>query len=181
MISRQKSANYARALFNIEGSSEQVHSRQEDLEDIAEVIRGFPEILYLLGCPQLSIENKMLALEKILKRNLDPHTKELIGLLLKQRKAVQIRQIAFDYHKLVMLGLKEMDVEIAAVEPLSEQAKGTLKAKLEDKLKKKVNIVEVIDSSLLGGFTILVHNQMLDLSIKGTLTNLKKQLLKAEL
>lgn len=181
MISHQKSVNYAKALFNIEGSSEEVHKRQEDLEQIADVIKFFPEMLYLLGCPELSIEHRIAELEKVLKTQLDPHVKRLIGLLLKQRKAVQIRQIASDYHKMVVHDLKEMEVEISSAEPLKEETKNILRAKLEERLEKKVKFVEIIDPNLLGGFTVLIHNQMLDLSIKGTLMNLKKQLLKVEL
>lgn len=174
MSSHQKTVNYARALFNVEGSLEQVHQRQKDLELLADVIKQNPKMLYLLGCPELSVATKLTALEEALKIELEPFVKRLIILLLQRRKATQIRQIASEYHKLVMHSLKEIDVNVVTAEPLTDQAKQMVRTKLEHRLQQKVNLMETLDPTLLGGFILFVHNQMLDLSIKGNLMNLKK-------
>lgn len=174
MSSHQKTVNYARALFHVKGSLEEVHQRQKDLELLADVIKQNPKMLYLLGCPELSVDAKLAALEDALKIELEPFVKRLIILLLKRRKATQIRQVASEYHKLVIHSLKEMDVDIVTAEPLTDQAKQLVRDKLEHKLQQKVNLIETIDPTLLGGFILFIHNQMLDLSIKGHLMNLKK-------
>lgn len=179
MMSHQKIVNYARALFNIKGSLEQIEQRQQDLEEISEIVSKTPDLLSLLSYPELAVEQKLSLLETLLQRILDPFVKKMIGLLIKQRKIKIIRKLFAEYHKLVVYSLKEMDIVVSTGEPLMGEERSILKGKLGDKFQKKVNLIEIVDPTLLGGFTILIHNQMLDLSIKGKLMNLKKQLLKA--
>jgi ATP synthase F1 delta subunit len=102
-------------------------------------------------------------------------------LLIHRHKVSAIRKISGEYHKLVASGLKEIEIEVTSAQPLNEALKQVLRSKLEKKFQKTLEIVERVDPGLLGGFTILVHNQLLDLSIKGKLIELKKQLLKAKL
>lgn len=181
MISRQKIVNYARALFNIEGSSSEIQQRQEDLKSLAKILSETPDLQSILDYPEMTVEKKMILLEKLLKKPLNPSIKNLIALLINRRKSKIIQKLSSEYHNLVVHELKEIDVEISTPESLTREEKQILTKKLEDKFHKKTNLIETINPALLGGLTILVHNQILDLSIKGKLMNLKKQLLKARI
>lgn len=181
MISHQKTMNYARALFNIEGTIEQIRQRQENLEQLSQIISQTPEMIHLLSCPDLVTEAKISLLEKALGKKLDPYVKRLVSLLLLRGKGILIRPIATEYHKLVVYSLKEIEVELTSAEPLTAEVKAGLLHKLEAKFQTKVTFIEMIDPTLLGGFKILVHNQLLDLTIRGRLLKLKKQLLKAKI
>ena len=181
MISHQKVVNYARGLFNINSSIEEIHVRQKDLELLSHLITDYPKILTILSYPQLTIDKKIALIEQSLSRSLDPFVKQLLAVLIKRRITSMIRRIALEYHKLVVYGLQELDVEVTTAEPLTDQEKQILKEKLEKRLQKKIEMSEVVDPSLLGGFSVLIHDQMLDLSIRGKLNNLKKQLLKAKI
>lgn len=181
MLSRQKIINYARALFNLEGSSQEIQQREQDLKSLALLLSNTPDLVSILDYPEMSVEKKMVLLEKLLDRTLDASVKNLIAFLIKQRKAKIVQKLFSEYHQLVVDQLKEIDVEISTAESLTSEEKNILTKKLEDKFHKKTNLIETINPALLGGVTILVHNQMLDLSIKGKLMNLKKQLLKARI
>lgn len=174
----QKAANYAKALFKVDGSAEQIQHRQRNLEELAEWIKEHPKILYLLGCPEINADDKLEFLQKNLQKQLDPHVRRLLGLMLKRQLASQIRWTAAVYHDLVVESLKGIDVEVAAAAPLTSLTRQALLEKLEVKLQKKVNLIETLDPKLLGGFTLHIHDQLLDLSLQGTLMKLKRTMLK---
>lgn len=181
MLSHQKAVNYAKALFDVEGSLIEVQARQTDLELIADLVKQEPRILTFLSFPDLATDKKIEVLEKILEKKIDPCVARLIACVIERRKTSAIKQIASEYRQLVVHTLKEIDVDVETAVPLTAEERDSLKLKLENKFQKKVNLLEHMDPALLGGFTIVVHNEMLDLSIRAKLINLKKQLLKAEL
>jgi len=180
MVRQEQTLNYSKALFQIKGSLEEIQKREQDLAKISSLIKEHPKILYFLGCPDVDIGAKVAFLEKHLDVTLDNYVKKLIEQILKRRLAASIRRISKEYHKLVVGSLQEVDVKVVSAEPLSEKTKADLKERLHEKFKKKVNLFEVINHDLLGGFAIYIGNQLLDLSLKASLLKLKRTLLKAD-
>lgn len=181
VLSYQKTASYARALFDIPGSVEEIQRREQDLGAVADLVRQEPKLLTLLSFSDLTVEKKLALLEEFLQKKLDVCVRHLLACIIQRRKTTSIRQIALEYHRLVVHHLKEVEVLVTSAFPLNEEEKQTIQAKLEKKWKKKVRLLEALDPSLLGGFTLLVYNDLLDLSIKEKINKLKKQLFKAEL
>ncbi len=135
----------------------------------------------MISCPDVTIDNRVEILEKILNTKLDALTKNFIKLILLKRKTSLITSIAAKYHKLVIDKMHKMDITAVATSPLQEEQQAQLRRKLEQKFNKKVQLEHDKDPSLLAGVVLFIGNQLLDLSIKGKLVQLKKQLLKAEL
>lgn len=181
VLSYQKTASYARALFDVPGSVEEIQGREKDLGAIADLVKQEPKLLTLLSSSDLTVEKKLSLLEEFLQKKLDVCVRNLLACVIQRRKTTAIRQIALEYHRLVIHHLKEIEVLVTSAFPLTEEEKETIRGKLETKWKKKVHLIEALDPSLLGGFTLLVYNDLLDLSIKEKITKLKKQLFKAEL
>lgn len=177
----KKTVNYAKALFDMGGSTQQIEKRIADFSSIEETTKQYPEIVHLLNFPDVNVEKKMAFLESILKRELEPILKKLLLLVIAQHKSDQIHPIAVAYRKLAAEGLKEVEAKVSAVDPLSDDAKQEITSFLEQKFKKKIKLITEKDPSLLGGFTIEAENQLLDMSIKNKLTSLKTALLKARL
>jgi F-type H+-transporting ATPase subunit delta len=181
MVSHQRIVNYAKALFDVSGPIEEFNQRQQHLMLIANLITEYPEMLVLLGCPEVGTEKKLAVLQRILQEPLNAYVKSLLTLLIKRRLVSSIRLISKEYHKLMIYNMKEIEAEVATAEPLTAKERGILLRNLEEKFHKKAHIIETVDPSLLIGMTVLVHDQMIDLSAKGIFTNLKKQMLKAKL
>lgn len=180
MISHQRVANYAKALFDVPGTAEEIHQRQQHLQRVAALLTEHPEIVHLLGCPEVVAEKKLKVLEQVIEGPLNGTVRNLLAFIMQRGMANAIRKIANEYHKLVIYSLKEIEAKVVTAQPLTEQEREILRAKLEEKFQKKALIVETVDPSLLMGMTVLVHDQMIDLSAKGIFMNLKKQLLKAK-
>lgn len=180
MLIRKTAVNYAKALFAVSGTKEEIQKRQADLEHLVAVIRDQPAILQLLCYPELSVKDRLEKVEELLKIDFDPVLKAFLSVLLKKRKVNYLIIIASEYHKLAFDHLKSLDVNLQSIESLTEDIREKLVVKLENTFNKKIILTETIDPKLLGGFVLLINNRLLDLSIKGKLTNLKKLILKGE-
>ena len=71
-------------------------------------------------------------------------------------------------------GIQEAVVTSAV--PLSEQEKEQLAAVFEERLGKKLRIVNVVDSDLLGGLIVQIGDRLYDGSLKTKLTRFRRQL-----
>lgn len=180
MIKHQIAVNFAKALFNLGGSSQEVQKREEELQLLAKLAKEVPGMISYLGSPQLDLTQKIASLEKSVGHPLDPHVVKMLGVLAKKHTLSALRQIATEYHKLVVNQLKEVEVDIASAEPLTEEEINLIVKKLEQTLKRKPSITKNLDKNLLGGFTLLAHDKFLDLSLRGKLTKLKSQLTKVK-
>lgn len=180
MLIRKTAVNYAKALFSVSCTREEVQKRDAFLEHLVAVIRSHPPVLQLLCYPELSADDRLKKIEEWLKIDLDPVLKQFLRVLIKRRMVNYLTVIASEYHKLVFNDLKSLDVHLESLEPLSKVTREKLMLKLENNFKKKINLIETLNPKLLSGFVLLVGNRRIDLSIKGKLEKLKKLILKGE-
>lgn len=180
MLLRKTATNYAKALFAVSTSQEEIQKRQADLDYLVAIIRDQPYVLQLLCYPELSVEDRLKMVEKLLKLDFDPVLSRFLGMILKKRKANYLIAIVSEYHKLVLNDLKCLDVDLESSEALSEATRKDLLLKLENKFKKKIHFIETINPNLMSGFVLLIGNKLLDLSLRGKMTKLKNLIVKGK-
>lgn len=180
MLAWKTALSYAKALFSVSGSEEEIQKRHEALQDLAAIMQEHPQVLQILSCPELPVEERLQTIEKLLKLNLPPVLRSFLEELLRRRKVNYLIPVASEYHKLVVSHLKSLDVNVESFEPLSEAIRKELLLKLENKFQKKINLIETVNPQLLSGFVLLIGNNQLDLSIKSKLTKLKQLILKGD-
>ncbi len=180
MILKKTAIGYATGLFDVESSVEELYAREKFLRELSELIRDYPQIQQIISCPEVSSDYRVAILEKLLDTKLDVLSRNFIKIILKTRKTPLLASIASEYHKLVVGKLKTVDIQVNSVDFLREETHNLLRNRLESKLDKNVVIEESKDPSLVAGSVLFIGNQLLDLSIKGQIEKLKKQLLKAE-
>lgn len=180
MLTWKMAVNYAKALFAISGTTEQIQKRQEGLDHLAAMMHEYPQLLTMLSCSEFSIKDRLHIIEHKLKVDLDPMLKRFLEELFRRRKIHYLGAIATEYYKIAANYLKNLDVHVESFESLSEPLRKRLLLKLESKFQKKINLIESVNPELLSGFILLMGNKQLDLSIKGKLTKLKQLILKGE-
>ncbi|MDK2934757.1 MAG: F-type H+-transporting ATPase subunit delta [Clostridiales bacterium] len=74
--------------------------------------------------------------------------------------------------------VKSLDVNIISAFPLTSDEMDRIKSKLKEKYNvSEVNLIPIIDESLIGGFKLVIGNQVIDQSIKGMMHTLKNQII----
>jgi len=184
---------YADALFQLgvslyikEKNAEVFYKLVFDLQDLLKLLSETPIFKEYLDSPVIPKSQKKEVLVNSLGKKVLPNTLNFLLLLIDAKRINQLEQIAVYYLEQVYdyLGIKFVDVYSAT--ELTEKQQTVLSAKLESMFgpvftKPYVQPAKVVlkmhtDSSLLGGFVIKSGSKIVDLSLKGELQDLAKNL-----
>ena len=87
-----------------------------------------------------------------------------------------IQDISDSYSELSNEKLGIIEAKAYTAVPMSDEEIASMKEKLSSKLDKKIELVNLIDKSLLGGVLVKLGDKVLDGSIKGKLDEIQKEL-----
>lgn len=168
---------YAKALFHLTSSKEQLESRLVDLKQIEHVITQKPQLRTFFSSPQISQEKKEKVLQNSLGSHIDSQLLSFCTLLLEKRRFKYFSEIVKKYEKMVMAKLDLLEGRLITAMPIDAELKAKVQQVLEKRYQKKVILKDEVNPHLLGGGILLIDNQQLDFSIRGKLNRLKDDLL----
>ncbi|MCX6129513.1 MAG: ATP synthase F1 subunit delta [Proteobacteria bacterium] len=100
--------------------------------------------------------------------------RKFLGTLVEHRRTALLPELAGAFRKLVQQSRGQVDALVTAAVVLEEGELNSIKSNLESLLHKKINLVQALDDSILGGFVIRVENSVLDISLKTKLEHMTK-------
>jgi F-type H+-transporting ATPase subunit delta len=179
MILRGLPYRYARALFNLSHSKEEMEQRQKYFKEILSLLERNPRLMPFLLNPHISLKDKESCLQDTLSNIFDNNFLHFLLILIEKRRFKYISEIAKSYHKMVSERLGILNASVITALPLSAEARENIKKNLEATYHQSVVLSEEIDPKIIGGAILIVDNKILDHSIKGRLEKMKKRLLGA--
>jgi len=167
---------YSKALMDLAVETNQVEAVKKDIEMIRLATTG--ELNQVLLSPIIRHEKKVQIFTAIFSGKVTPLTASFFNLVFAKGREVVLRDILieFDDEYRRMQGIKILELTTAT--PVSEGLKADIKTKFEALPQYKgvkMEIVEKVDESLLGGFLAQVDDQLFDASIRRDLAVIKKQ------
>jgi F-type H+-transporting ATPase subunit delta len=174
MITFKIANQWARALFNLTVSEEQMISRKEILSQITFMLLKTPKFGQFIFNPQVSMREKKEVFQKGIS---DIQLANYLSLLSEKGKFKYLPEIAKKYQSMVMeyKGIIEAKLMIAAA--IDSDLKAELQMRLEKNYGKTFIIHEKINPEIIGGAVLIFDNRMIDFSIAGRLEKMKKNLL----
>ncbi len=161
---------YAKAAFDYAVENKAVSQWQEMLHFAAEVSRNEQITQLLTG----SMADDTLAelFIQVCGEQLDEHGKNLIKVLVENRRLAALEEIAvlFDLYKAEFD--KEIDVDVTSAVELNDTQRNELSASLEKRLARKVKLNCNVDAALIAGVVIKAGDTVIDGSIKSKLRRL---------
>ena len=160
---------YAQAIYD--------HSEgwEVDLEQL-ELALGTPEVQLLIDSPKLAYKEKTEVFLSLFEGQIESKTSNLVKVLGESKRISLIPHITKEYRKLLSGSKSSSEVVITSAFKLSaeqlEKVIDSLKARYGDSLTAE----QVIDNSLIGGFSIKCGDEVTDYSIKGKLEKLRNQI-----
>ena len=158
--------NYAKALFESKVSKEKV-------EEAYKIIKENPNLVGILNSPAVKKEQKIGAMKRIF----DKSVWGFLALLINNEKFDILSDIMKCYREFASEEAHSLRAKVFCVfEPDEER-----KQKIADFIKKKydvesVSVKYIKDESLIGGFIIMVDDNVYDMSYKNKLKALKERL-----
>ena len=167
---------YSKALMDLAVETRQVETIRKDIEMIREATTG--ELDQVLLSPIIANEKKVKIFTAIFSGKISPLTESFFNLVFTKGREIVLRDILIEFNDEYrrMQGVKILKLTTAMT--LSEGLKADLKSKFESLPRYKgikMEVVEKVDESILGGFLAQVDDQLFDASIRRDLAVIKKQ------
>ena len=169
MSSETQARPYAQAIFE--------HSEEwtEDLRQVVTVIKQ-PSVTELIDSPKLAYKEKAEIFIGLFKGEIQKKTTNFLRVLGEAKRLSLLPDILSEYQKLVAKKNKLNDVLITSAFELSEAKLEQIEGLLKERYGKNLSTRVEINKSLIGGLTIKSGDEVIDLSTKGKLLKLKKQI-----
>jgi F-type H+-transporting ATPase subunit delta len=169
---------YARALFEIGVGKGGFEALGGELEALAAVYTGSPELRQTMENPVFKIAQKRAIVEKILPRVApSPLMNRFVLLLVERRRIAILPQIARAYQELTDQQLGRVRATVTSAKPLDVLTQAEIQRALERRTGKKVLMKTEVDPALIGGVVARVGSLVLDGSLRTRLETLGNRIL----
>ena len=166
---------YAKALFSSALESNTINEMALELKTMA-MSSMTEEVINTIENPVLSRQEVVNILLKLFEESVSNTSKKLIEVLAENKRLNLLETIYETYQELLEAHKEQKSVEVfVAVEP-GEEAKDNIEQKLKLTYGKDANIFFSKDPTMMGGLSIKIGDETLDLSIKGKVKKLVNQL-----
>ncbi|MES2517744.1 MAG: ATP synthase F1 subunit delta [Bacteroidota bacterium] len=164
---------YAKSLLDLAIEKNVEDKVYEDMKLFNQVCDENHQFYLLLKSPIVSHYDKLTVLQKIFTGKVDPASMSIFEIITKKNREEVLPHIAEDYLRQYELfrGIQKAYVTTAA--PLTTAQKAEFQKIVADATGKTVEVIEKIDTTLIGGYILTVNDRQIDTSVKTKLNELK--------
>ena len=168
--------NYATALLELcKEQNEELVEVRTSIKFLVELFRKNRDFAALLNAPNVSNEEKCSVIDNVF-NEFQPILINFLKLLINKGRAFYIYDILKECLIRFNTYLNYDSGIIYSSKPLTIENIEKIKNALEEKMNKRIELINEIDPSLIGGFKIKLNNSTYDASIKNKLDNMRKVL-----
>ena len=166
---------YAKALFESAIESNSIDEMAVELKTMAAAAMT-EGIINTIENPTLSRKEIVEILVNLFEESVSDTAKKLIEILAENKRLNLLEPIYSIYQDLLEKHKEQKSIEVfVAVEP-GDEAKESIEQKLKSTYGKDANIYFSKDPAMMGGLSIKIGDETLDLSVKGKINKLVNQL-----
>jgi F-type H+-transporting ATPase subunit delta len=169
------SVRYANALFETAQEENSVAQTGKDMKFILEV-NNTPEFRSLINNPVIPNSKKTAIFHAAFSGQLGPLSLSLADLVIAKSRERYLAQIARNFISMARehLGITEVTLT-TAIEPepaLKEKISGVISSTFDT----KIELHEVIDPDIIGGFIVRIEDKLFDSSVRNKLRNIAREM-----
>jgi F-type H+-transporting ATPase subunit delta len=170
------SVRYARALFQSALEKKVLDKVFQDMVFISEICKT-TEAREFLNSPVIVPSKKEAILHKMLEGNVDKLTLSLIDLIVKNGRESYLSAIAREYIHETKKYRGITDSVLTTAVKVDEKVRKQITDLISGVFKTKVELKEIIDAEVIGGFILQIDDSYIDASIRNKLRKIKKELI----
>lgn len=167
---------YAKSLFDLAIEKGQVEAVYNDMLVLQDICKASPEFKRILNSPIIKADKKKSILEAVTNGKVSEMTSRFNALLVQKGRESELSDIilAFIKEYKVYKGIKTLKLTTAV--PVSDEIKKELIEKVQNRTQvKNIELEEVINPDIIGGFILQVDDMEVDTSVSFYLNQVKKQ------
>lgn len=172
------STRYSKAFIEFAAEKNLLEAAVEDIRFILDICK-MKDVMSMLESPVIQNSDKQKIIHLIIKDKINQITFSFIDLVLKNNRGPYLKWICIrfiDRYK-ERKGIKSAFLK--TVKEISNSQKQKLIKTVEHIYKSKIELEELIDENILGGFILTVEDQQFDASIVSKLKKIKQELVNA--
>lgn len=171
------SVRYAKALFNSGKEDNALNILKKDIEALYRGINEIPELQLVIQSPVIKAKEKIRLFEAAFKNIFNLLTMTFIRLVLENRREEHLAGMARYFLDLLKKEQNIQSAEFVSATSINEQIRKSITQLIEKKFKSAVDLREIVDDGIIGGYILRVGDQQIDASIASKLTRIKKELI----
>lgn len=174
MADNRIASRYVKSLLSLaieQGAVEEVHADMLMFDQVCDSNRDF---LLMMRSPIVKHDLKRDILEKLFKANVHPLTWSILDIITRKNREALLPAIADDFHRAYNEYMEIGFSRVTTAVPMDEALRKEMTA-IASKMsrREKVELVEKVDASLIGGFILNVGDQQVDASVASRLRGLR--------
>ncbi len=177
MKSTKSASRYAKALLELAIEQQKLESIESNMSRILAAAKETNEFQVFLDSPIINLDKKVAVLNSLF-GEFEPLTLSFLALITKNGRERLITEIAQSYISQVKEFKGIIPISITSARKLDEATKATILAKINASVTGTLEITELIDESLIGGFIVTMGDKQIDASVVSQLARMKQQLTK---
>ncbi len=168
---------YAKSLMDLSIEKNAIDKVNDDMVQLSEICAASKDLKNLLSNPTINAAKKVDVFNALFKGKMDDLSMAFVELITKNSREGILPEIAESYIQLYKTHNNILDVILVSAHPLDEATKTKIIDKVKTNFDGKIELIEQIDPTVLGGFIVKIGDKQIDSSVASQLTNLKNVLL----
>ncbi len=166
---------YAQALFDLSLENKILEKVAQDMALVNEIVNESRELRLMLSSPIIETRKKKIILSKIFKGKIEDLSLRFILLITRKGREKYIHYISKAFNDIYKDYKNIVDVVLTTTYKTDKEVKDSVLKLMADITSKNIELEELIDDELIGGFVINLEDYQYDASIKTQLKRLKKE------
>ena len=166
---------YAKAMYDIANEENSINEVYKDMNFINELNSGSLDFKNLLSNSQINFQDKKKLILSFIKQS-NALSEKLIDLLIHNKRVKIIGDIASSFIQLYNKHNNIKEATIITASPINNELESKILSMINIKDAKSVNLTNVVNPNIIGGFIIRFDGKEYNASVKQNLNNLKTEL-----
>ena len=166
---------YAKAMYDIANEENSINEVYKDMNFINELNSDSLDFKNLLSNSQINFQDKKKLILSLIKQS-NALTEKLIDLLIHNKRVKIIGDIASSFIQLYNKNNNIKEATIITASPINNDLESKILSMINIKDAKSVNLTNVVNPNIIGGFIIRFDGKEYNASVKQNLNNLKTEL-----
>lgn len=167
---------YAKAIYEIADEENLINEIFNDMIRINKLNRDSSDFKNLLSNSIIDNFDKKKAILSLLEKN-NSITEKLLDLLIYNKRVAIIGDIANSFIQLYNKNNNIKEAIVITASPIDKDLEKKILSQIKIPAAKSINLINLVDSSIIGGFIIRYDGKEYNASIKQNLKNLKTELI----
>lgn len=170
---------YAKALFKLAKEKSIISQVLEDMRTVFEIFDTIPELSVIMENPVIKTSKKSSVLQSVFQKRVNNTSLLFLNLIVNNKREFYIKGIARYFLSLVKKDKGIKTVVLTTALQINKKQKDNIISLIKKELESEIELTEVINEDLIGGFILRIDDNQYDSSVRSELKKIKKNFLEA--